>query len=479
MADLDKSCDTFLYRQVFDLIGENIDSGALRPGDRLPSLRKMSQSAGVSVPTVRQAYIELERQRRVEARPKSGFFVRHRAANDIVRPAKTTTGTPGELVCRSLMDRVYDGVDNPALVPLGIANPSMAKPAAKLLHRAMKRVMARAEERSLGYASTLGEPTLRRQIAYHYLDTIGVQVDPDQICITNGGQEALLLALKAVANPGDVIAVETPTYHGVLELIDSLGMLAIEVETCPEEGAVIADVERTIRKHDVKACVFSTTLGNPLGVTMPEVDRRRLLDVLEKYDVSLVEDDVYGELRFDGERPLPAAFLNSNVRVLTCGSFSKTAAPGYRVGWVHAGDLITEVASLKRAFSCSSGFLQQLTLADVLASGDYSRHLANLRSVLQCNAERMSAIVSESFPEQTRTSRPSGGSVLWIELPETVSATQLFDDAIEAGISIAPGDIFSPCGCYTNFIRLSFGHPWSDKTENAIRWLGERAKALG
>lgn len=478
MANLDKNGETFLYRQVFDLIGENINSGALRPGDRLPSLRKMSQSAGVSIPTVRQAYVELERQRRVEARPKSGYFVRHRAANDIVRPAKTTTGQPGELVCRSLMDRVYDGINRPELVPLGIANPSMAKPAAKMLHRAMKRVMARAEERSLGYASTLGEPTLRRQIAYHYLDTIGVQVKPDEICITNGGQEALLLGLKAVANPGDVIAVETPTYHGVLELIDSLGMLAIEVETCPEEGVVIADVERTIRNHDVKACVFSTTLGNPLGVTMPEQDRKRLLDVLEKYDVPLIEDDVYGELRFDGVRPLPAAFLNSNVRVLTCGSFSKTAAPGYRVGWVYAGDLITEVASLKRAFSCSSGFLQQLTLADVLASGDYSRHLAGLRSVLQCNAERMGAIVSDAFPKQTRTSRPAGGSVLWIELPETVNATQLFDDAINAGISIAPGDIFSPCGCYTNFIRLSFGHPWSDKTEDAIRWLGRRANSL-
>ncbi|MEL7185108.1 MAG: PLP-dependent aminotransferase family protein [Pseudomonadota bacterium] len=478
MPNLDKNGETFLYRQVFDLIGENIESGALRPGDRLPSLRKMSQSAGVSIPTVRQAYVELERQRRVEARPKSGYFVRHRAANDIVRPAKTTTGTPGELVCRSLMDRVYDGINRPELVPLGIANPSMAKPAAKMLHRAMKRVMARAEERSLGYASTLGEPTLRRQIAYHYLDTIGVQVDPDEICITNGGQEALLLALKAVANPGDVIAVETPTYHGVLELIDSLGMLAIEVETCPEEGVTVADAERIIREHDVKACVFSTTLGNPLGVTMPEQDRKRLLDVLEKYDVPLIEDDVYGELRFDGVRPVPAAFLNSNVRVLTCGSFSKTAAPGYRVGWLYAPHLINEVASLKRAFSCSSGFLQQLTLADVLASGDYSRHLAGLRSVLQCNAERMRAIVSEAFPNHTRTSRPVGGSVLWIEMPETVSATRLFDDAIDAAISIAPGDIFSPCGCYTHFVRLSFGHPWSEKTEDAIRWLGQRASLM-
>ncbi len=478
MLSVDKQRDTFLYRQVIDLIMENMDTGTLLPGDRLPSLRKMSKTAAVSIPTVRQAYIELERQRRVESRPQSGFYVRHQAGNDIVRPTRTTAVKPATLRCRPLMERVYDGVNRPDLVPLGIANPSMARPAAKTLHRTMKRVMARAEERSIGYASTLGEPALRRQIAYHYLDTIGVQVEPDQICITNGGQEALLLALKAVASPGDVIAVETPTYHGMLELIDSLDMLAIEVETCPEEGVTLSELRRTLEQHPVRACMFSTTLGNPLGVTMPDEDRRRLVKLLEEYDVALVEDDVYGDLRFDGQRPVPAQFLGSNARVITCGSFSKTAAPGYRIGWVVARQYGDEIARLKRAFSCSSGLLQQLTLADFLASGNYSRHLKTLRSVLLCNMERMSALVAEHFPAETRTSRPVGGSVLWLELPRNVNAEQLFDNAISAGISIAPGHIFSPCACYTNFVRLSFGHPWGENTEEAVRWLGQRVEHL-
>lgn len=478
MLNVDKQCGTFLYRQVIDLITENMDTGTLLPGDRLPSLRKMSRSAGVSVPTVRQAYVELERRRRVESRPQSGFYVRHRATNDIVRPTRTTAANPAPLRCRPLMERVYDGVNNPDLVPLGIANPSMAKPAAKTLHRMMKRVMARAEERSLGYASTLGEPALRRQIAYHYLDTIGAQVEPDEICITNGGQEALLLALTAVASTGDVIAVETPTYHGMLELIDSLDMLAVEVETCPEEGVTLSELERTLQKYPVKACMFSTTLGNPLGVTMPDQDRERLVRLLEQYDVALIEDDVYGDLRFDGQRPVPAQFLGSKARIVTCGSFSKTAASGYRIGWVVAGQTIDEVARLKRAFSCSSGLLQQLTLAEFLASGDYSRHVKALTPVLQRNSERMRALVAEHFPAETRTSRPVGGSVLWVELPRKVDAEQLFDDAIAAGISIAPGHIFSPCACYTNFIRLSFGHPWNEKTEDAVKWLGQQVTRL-
>ena len=479
MLSVDKQCDTYLYRQVIDLINENIDSGTLLPGDRLPSLRRMSKTSGVSVPTVRQAYIELERQRRVESRPKSGFYVRHREANDIVLPTRTVHAAPGKLTCRPLMERVYDGINNPALVPLGIANPSMAKPAAKTLHRAMKRVIARSEERSLGYASTVGEPTLRRQIAYHYLDTIGAQVEPDQICITNGGQEALLLALRSVAGPGDVIAVETPTYHGMLELIDGLGMFAVEVETCPEEGVTLSELERTLVRHDVTACMFSTTLGNPLGVTMPDGHRRELVEMLKRYDVALIEDDVYGDLRFDGERPVPAQFLGDSSRVVTCGSFSKTAAPGYRIGWIVAdATLIDDIARLKRAFSCSSGFLQQLTLAEFLSSGDYNRHLNALRPILKRNADRMGALVAEHFPTETRTSRPVGGSVLWLELPDQVDAEKLFDDAIGAGISIAPGHIFSPCACYDNFIRLSFGHPWTDKTEQAVRWLGERVTQL-
>ena len=474
MLQVSKNDSTFLYRQVIDLINENIDTGALQPGDRLPSLRKMSRKTGVSIPTVRQAYVELERQRRVESRPQSGFYVRHRQANAIVRPTPSFDGDPAPLACRTLMERVYNGINNPDLVPLGIANPTMAKPAAKALHRAMKRVMARAEERSIGYAPTLGEPALRRQIAYHYLDTTGVQVDPDHIGITNGGQEALLLALKAVASEGDVIVVETPTYHGLLELIDSLGMLAIEVETCPEEGVVIAELERTLQTHDVRACMFSTTLSNPLGVTMPEKDRRRLVSLLERYDTVLIEDDVYGDLRFDGMRPVPAQFLGGRARIITCASFSKTAAPGYRMGWVVTDRYMDRIEQLKRSFSCSSGLLQQLTLADFLATGDYSRHLKALRPVLKQNAERMAALVGAHFPADTRTSKPVGGAVLWLELPGNVDAEALFDEAIDAGISITPGHIFSPCSCYTNFLRLSYGHPWTEQTEEAMRWLGKR-----
>lgn len=480
MLAVDKDSSDYLYRQVVDLISDNIESGALMPGDRLPSLRRMSHRIGVSIPTVRQAYVELERQRRVQSRPQSGFYVRGLPSNELVRPSPAfrRSARPIPVIGRSLMDRVYDGLYTPGVVPFGIANPCMVKPAAKALHRTMKRIMARAQERSLAYAPTLGEAGLRRQIAYRYLDTVGGKIDPDNICITNGGQEALLLALQAVAGKGDVIAVESPTYHGLLELIDSLGMLAIEVETCPEEGISLSALRKTLEAHPVKACMFATTLSNPLGVSMPEEMRQELVEMLEAHGVVLIEDDVYGDLLFDGHRPKPAEFYSRSGSVLTCGSFSKTIAPGYRIGWLIAGQYIDQIVQLKRSFSCSSGLLQQLTLSEFLATGDYDRYLKTLRPELQCNAERMSAMVAQHFPRETRTSKPVGGSVIWLELPEKVDSEMLFDLAIEAGISIAPGLIFSPCNRYRNFIRLSFGHPWSRQIEEGIEWLGRKVAAI-
>lgn len=480
MLAVDKDSSDYLYRQVVDLISDNIESGALMPGDRLPSLRRMSHRIGVSIPTVRQAYVELERQRRVQSRPQSGFYVRGLPTNELVRPSPAfrRSARPIPVIGRSLMDRVYDGLYTPGVVPFGIANPCMVKPAAKALHRTMKRIMARAQERSLAYAPTLGEAGLRRQIAYRYLDTVGGKIDPDNICITNGGQEALLLALQAVADKGDVIAVESPTYHGLLELIDSLGMLAIEVETCPEEGISLSALRKTLEAHPVKACMFATTLSNPLGVSMPEEMRQELVEMLEAHGVVLIEDDVYGDLLFDGHRPKPAEFYSRSGSVLTCGSFSKTIAPGYRIGWLIAGQYIDQIVQLKRSFSCSSGLLQQLTLSEFLATGDYDRYLKTLRPELQCNAERMNAMVAQHFPRETRTSKPVGGSVIWLELPEKVDSEMLFDLAIEAGISIAPGLIFSPCNRYRNFIRLSFGHPWSRQIEEGIEWLGRKVAAI-
>ncbi|MDX1460152.1 MAG: PLP-dependent aminotransferase family protein [Xanthomonadales bacterium] len=470
MLAIDRSDSSYLYAQVVDLIDDQMRAGTLRAGDRLPSLRRMSDKLEVSIPTVRQAYLELERLGRIEARPKSGYYIRPKRQSRLVKVGCKTC-KPVEVQCRKLIDRVYDGVHKPGVLPLGIANPCMAQPATKTLHRAMKRVMSRAEDRSLGYAPTEGEPGLKRQIAYRYLNQ-GGSVDPNEVIITNGGQEALAIALGAVARRGDVIAIESPAYPGVLELIESLGMLALEVETCPLGGVSLEALEKALDRHEVQACIFSSSVYNPLGCVTGDDHREALVALIESRNIPLIEDDVYGELVYEGPRPRPAQFFSRKDLVLTCASFSKTAAPGYRVGWLVPGKFHEQAAKLKRALSCSSGLLTQLTLTEHLASGDYDRHLKRLVPVLKQNATRMTAAVERCFPSNTGVSAPRGGSVLWIELDRKIHSEKLFDAAIEHGISIMPGDVFTAGSRYRNFIRLSYGHPWSQAIEEGIETLG-------
>jgi DNA-binding transcriptional MocR family regulator len=476
MISIDRNEGDFLYSQVADLISDQVRSGALRAGDRLPSLRRMSDKLDISVPTVRQAYLELERRGRIEARPKSGYFIQPQRQNKLVRVGCKTC-KPMQVSCRQLIDRVYDGIHLPGVLPLGIANPCMALPATKTLHRAMKRVMSRAEDRALSYAPTEGEPGLRRQIAYRYLNH-GCRVDPAEVIITNGGQEALAIALQSVAMRGDIIAIESPAYLGMLELIESLGMLALEIETCPIDGVNLQALERALASHDVRTCMFSSSVNNPLGCVSSDESRQELVALLEQHDVPLIEDDVYGELVFDGPRPKPAQFFSRKGQVLTCASFSKTVAPGYRVGWLLPGGFLDTARKLKRALSCSSGLLTQLTLSEHVASGDYDRHLKRLVPVLKQNAERMTAAVERSFPPETGISAPRGGSVLWLELPRTVDSEKLFDAAIEHNISIMPGDVFAAGHRYRNFIRLSFGHPWSPAMDEGVETLGRLVQQM-
>ena len=466
--------EPFLYQRVIDLIRGQIGSGTLRPGDRLPSLRSLSTQLELSVPTVRQAYLELERSGRIEARPKSGYFVKPIAEAALVRKKPCSSRPRAEPVtirCRELIDEVYDGIHHPAILPLGAANPSMALPATKTLHRAMKRVMSRAEERVFAYAPTNGEPALQRQLAYRALNQ-GLQIDPDDIVVTNGAQEAMALALQSVASPGDVIAVESPCYHGQLELIESSGMLALEIDTCPIDGVEVDALQAALDAHSIGACIFSSAINNPLGSRMPDAARKRMVELLEKHGVPLIEDDVYGELAFHGQRPRPGQFYAKKGGVITCSSFSKTVAPGYRTGWIYPGRFHAEIVKRKRALSCATGLLAQLALAEFIGSGDYDRYLRRLVPVLRENAQRMACLASHVFPESTRLSRPQGGSVLWVEVPG-LDSVALFRSALAANISIVPGVVFAARNRYRSFFRISYGHPWTEEVEEGMRKLGQ------
>ncbi|MEW6990448.1 PLP-dependent aminotransferase family protein [Colwelliaceae bacterium 6441] len=473
MRLLDKSAPEFLYQQVIDFVERQEKSGALRPGDKLPSLRKLGRQFGISVPTVKQAYVELERQGCISARPQSGYYLKAKQARTLLpMKAKWACCIPTEVSCRSLIERVYDAVHVPDTVALGISNPINAHPPDKALARLMRSVLSRVSEKAVSYGPVNGDAKLRLTLALRYQEQ-GVDVNHQDMVITNGAQEALSIALQCVAKRGDIIAVESPCYFGLIELIESLGMKALEVYTCTDDGVCISELENVLTQHNVTACLFSTAINNPLGSMMTNEQRQKLVKLLESHDIPLIEDEVYSDLYFTENRPIPAQLYSEKGLVMTCSSFSKTAAPGYRVGWLIPGKFEESAKRIKRAQSCSTSMLQQWTLTDYLLSGEYDRHLQVLRKTLRYNCERMRALIAQHFPNEVCISMPQGGSVLWIRCRSHVDTSQIFTDAIAEKVSFAPGEIFSPSGKYKNYMRLSFGVKWNENVDKAVATLGK------
>jgi DNA-binding transcriptional MocR family regulator len=320
-----------------------------------------------------------------------------------------------------------------------------------------------------------GSAELRRQIARRYLK-FGTNVSADEIVITNGALEALNLSLQVLTRPGDAVAVEAPTFYACLQAIEALGLKAVEIPTHPREGVDLAALARAIEKHSIRACWLMTSFQNPLGATLPEAKKRELMQLLDRHDLPLIEDDVYAELYFTAERPRPAKAFDAQGRVLHCGSFSKCLAPGYRLGWVAAGKFATEVQRRKITSSLSTSLPVQDGIALLLRQDGYDAHLTKLRRALASQQAALLASLKKHFPAGYRVTHPDGGYFVWVELPRGVDALEVHRQALDEGISVAPGPIFSPRREFRNCLRLNYGHPWTADFDRAIAKLATLAR---
>ncbi|MEA3207239.1 MAG: hypothetical protein QOE70_296 [Chthoniobacter sp.] len=467
-----------LYEQVARKIEKLIRSGTLRAGDRIPSVRRASVQHGVSVTTAVQAYLALENRGLIEARPKSGFFVRSQFRDRVLEPMASRPAASAQLVAvGSLQSRIFDAARMPDVVPLGAAYPGAENLPVEKLSRVMAAVAREAGARGIAYDMPPGSEQLRRQIAKRSLDW-GSNLAPDEIITTCGGTEALALCLRAVTKPGDVVAVESPSYFGVLQQIEEFGLRALEIPMHPRDGMDLDALERAVKGRRLAACLAVPNFNNPLGSLMPDEHKQRLLEILARREVPLIEDDINGALCHSGNRPRVVQSYDRAGRVLLCGSFSKTLAPGYRVGWVAPGRFHEKVKALKLTSTLATASLPQLAIAEFVANGGYDHHLRSLRRNFAAQIQRMSEAIAEAFPEDIKLTRPTGGFVLWIELPRNVSALQLHERALAEKISIAPGPMFSASQGFENFLRISCGHPWSSRLERAVEVLGHLVRKL-
>jgi DNA-binding transcriptional MocR family regulator len=472
------SDERYLYEDLARNMADAIHAGALRAGDRLPSVRRLSTQHRVSIATAVQAYRHLENQRLIEARPKSGYFVLSPRAR-LEEPKTSTPGASARFVGVSeLVKEVLDASLDSDVTALGAACPGPELfPNEKLLRLA--NTEGRRRPHLLGaYPMSPGNDRLRSMIARRSVD-FGCHLSPDEIIVTNGCIEALNLALRAVARPGDTIALESPTYFTLLQIIESLGMKALEIPTHPREGISIEALDLATHKPGaVKAVIAMPNFQNPLGGLMPDEAKARMVHLLEARGIALIEDDIYGEIHFQDQRPRVAKAWDRSGNVILCSSFTKTVSPGLRIGWMAPGRVYNEVAMLKFINSVATPELPQAAIAEFMANGGYDHHLRRLRAGFARQVQQTTHAIAEFFPKGTKVTRPSGGFVLWVELPSRVDALELFRRALDHRISIAPGPMFTTTKRYRNFIRIGCGHPWSSRTERALMRLGQLAGEL-
>ena len=464
-----------LYERVSGEIVALIEGGTFRAGERLPSIRQLSSKLNVSINTVMQAYSVLEDRRVIQARPQSGFYVCPRAPEITAEPLGCRHSIlPAAVTISDLCQQVIHNMMNGELLQLGSAIPNPQPLPVDKLSRIMASELRRFGAQSVSYMFSPGSLRLRTQIAKRSLLS-GFSVRPDQLMITSGCVEGVQLALRATCRPGDTIAVESPFYFNFLQLIAEMGLKALEIPSTPREGISIEALSYAIENNRVSACLVIPNFSNPLGSLMPDERKRELVQLLAAHEIPLIEDDIYGDLAFGRERPVAAKSYDHKGLVIYCSSFSKTLAPGYRVGWTIGGRFQPEMERLKLMTNLATASPTQLALAEFLATGGYDHHLRAIRRIYARNLSQMADAVVRYFPEGTRMTRPQGSFMLWVEMPEGTDSVRLYHGALKHGIGITPGAIFSLSDKYRNCIRLSSAFWDEDSQRGGVETLGRLA----
>lgn len=465
-----------LYEKLAKDIEQQIQKGVYRDGDRLQSVRKTSKQRQISITTVLKAYLLLESRGLITSRPQSGFFVNLRpglgeTVLKSLAPSKPIAISASVDVSRLVLSTLRTISEGDA-VPLGSPYPDPRDFPFDKLSRYAFAAGKDASLRELKNALPPGHPQLLRQIVRRHLDQ-GLVVDPTEAIITVGATEAINLCLQAVAKPGDLIAVESPTFYAMLHAIERMGMKVVEVPTDPVHGINVEILSQLAREMPIAACIVMPNFQNPLGYQMPNERKQALVRLATELDMPIIENGVYNELYYGDSPPSTLKAFDTKGLVLYCSSFSKALTSVYRIGWALPGRYRDQVEKLKFLNTLTTASIPQVAIAKYLERDGYDHHLRRIRKTYAQQASLMQHTVNRFFPEGTRTSNPEGGYVLWVELPQQIDSMDLYQRALECGITLGPGYMFSVSNSYKNFIRLNYSSPWSRDVEQAVMTISK------
>lgn len=467
---LDADSDVALYVQLADHLETQIGQGVFTPGERIPSVRRLRDQYAVSLSTVLEACRVLEDKGLVRARPKSGYFVQ-RPASTVVEPDAPASPARARRVDRSLAIDINLGIGNPQHPTLGAAVQGPELMPITAINRLLSQVNRLYPTACHSYDAPPGSIELRRAIARRSADA-GFNASPDDIVVTSGAKEAVYLSVRSVTKPGDTVAIESPAYYALLEVLSSLDLRVVEIASHPRDGIDLDRLERVLERRQVAAVALMASFSNPTGSCMSDEAKRRLMDLVERHDVPVIEDDVYGDLAFDGRRPRALKAYDREGLVLHCGSYSKSLSPGLRVGWALPGRYLDRFELMKLVVNQATSVAPQLAIASFLESGGFDRHLRRVQRKYAQQMDQMIDAVQRHFPASTRHTTPRGGHVLWVQLPAGVDSIELYGDAQEHGVQFAPGPMFSASGGFREYLRLNTGFPHTEATDAQIATLG-------
>ncbi len=469
-----------LYLQVADGLEKMISEDVLRIGDKLPSVRVLSDEYGISMGTAFQAYYHLEGKGLIESRPKSGYYVRFNQHRFPDLP-KMTQPTPlsHDISVKEMIASIYSDIasHNDKVINFALAAPDASLLPTAKINKSVLQALRNSKDSCISYEHTQGNLELRKQVARLSFNW-GGKVKADDVVITGGCLEAITLCIKAITKPGDTVAVESPNYFGIFQSLENMGLKVVEILASPVTGLDIDSLQQVIKKFPIKACVVIPNFNNPLGGCMPDENKKRLVEIITKNNIPLIEDDIYGELYFGKTRPRTCKFYDTKGMVMHCSSLSKSLAPGYRIGWMIPGKFLEQVKQIKRIHNISSPTLTQAAIAHYLQHGRYEYHLKNIRKALHTQCLRYLQAIIDYFPEDTNVSRPHGGFILWVQLNKKVNTFKLRFEAMKHNISIVPGKIFSASHNYNNCFRISFARPWDDEADYGMMLLGKIIKKM-
>lgn len=460
----------FLYEKLAYQLHQQILSGELSIGNRLPSIRTLSKQHDIAKITVQHALHKLEASGLIYAKAKSGYYVNEQPVNQPIANNK-----------RILSPRP---IDMPAVFQQVMArsaafdiSPNRKQQTEVNQHQViLNRHIARAlrhnsHNNSQYYGEPNGDSELREQIARSY-QRRQTHLPAEQFCITSGCQNSLFLALFACCKPGDKVAIESPGFYGVLQLLQQLQLQAVELPSSFTQGLNSEQLKQAAEKWDIKACVVTPNFATPTGACMPDPEKQKLVEVAEQYNITLIEDDIYSDLGFH-HNPRPLISFDSKAKIILCSSFSKSLSRDLRLGWVSSNQDLSPIVQLKLVNSLAISQSLQQGMAQYLAEGNYTRHLAQYKQTLVKQRELLTNTINQHWQFEHLYTIPDGGLAIWLQLPESCNSLDLYVKALDEDIIVTPGRLFTNSNRFDNYLRLSFAQPITGHRESAMIRLGQ------